>query len=61
VLTTHEDEGYLREALKSGALGYIPEKATEVEHGLTVKTCLEGRSRRTQELANKAGIESVSN
>jgi len=32
-----------------------------VEHGLMVKTCLEGRSRRTQELAKKAGIESVPN
>ncbi len=31
VLTMHEDEGYFREALKSGALGYIPKKAAESE------------------------------
>lgn len=31
VLTMHEDEGYLREALKAGALGYIPKKAAEAE------------------------------
>ena len=31
VLTMHEDEGYFREALKAGALGYIPKKAAETE------------------------------
>ncbi len=31
VLTMHEDEGYFRKALKSGALGYIPKKAAESE------------------------------
>jgi two-component system response regulator NreC len=31
VLTMHEDEGYLREALKVGATGYIPKKAAETE------------------------------
>ncbi len=31
VLTMHESEGYLREALKAGALGYIPKKAAETE------------------------------
>ena len=31
ILTMHEDEGYLRETLKAGALGYIPKKAAETE------------------------------
>ena len=31
VLTMHEDEGYLREALKAGATGYIPKRAAETE------------------------------
>ena len=31
VLTMHEDEEYLRETLKAGALGYIPKKAAEAE------------------------------
>ena len=31
VLTMHEDEEYLRESLKAGALGYIPKKAAEAE------------------------------
>ena len=31
ILTMHEDEGYLREALKAGVLGYIPKKAAEAE------------------------------
>jgi len=31
ILTMHEDEGYLRETLKMGALGYIPKKAAETE------------------------------
>ena len=31
ILTMHEDEGYLRETLKVGALGYIPKKAAETE------------------------------
>jgi two-component system response regulator NreC len=31
VLTMHEDEEYLRETLKAGALGYIPKKAAESE------------------------------
>ncbi len=31
VLTMYEDEGYLREALKVGAIGYIPKKAAETE------------------------------
>lgn len=31
ILTMHEDEGYLREALKAGVLGYIPKKAADSE------------------------------
>ncbi len=31
VLTMHEDEGYFRETLSSGALGYIPKKAADSE------------------------------
>jgi two-component system, NarL family, response regulator NreC len=31
VLTMHEDEGYFRETLSSGALGYIPKKAADAE------------------------------
>lgn len=31
VLTMHEDEGYFRETLSSGALGYIPKKAADDE------------------------------
>ncbi len=31
VLTMHEDEGYFRETLSSGALGYIPKKAADTE------------------------------
>lgn len=31
ILTMHEDEGYLREALKAGVLGYIPKKAADAE------------------------------
>ncbi len=31
VLTMHEDEGYLREALKAGVMGYIPKKAADTE------------------------------
>ncbi len=31
VLTMHEDEGYLRAALKAGVLGYIPKKAADTE------------------------------
>ena len=31
MLTIHEDEGYFREALRFGALGYIPKKAAESE------------------------------
>ncbi len=31
ILTMYEDEGYLREALKVGATGYIPKKAAENE------------------------------
>ncbi len=31
VLTMHENEGYLREALKAGAMGYILKKAAETE------------------------------
>lgn len=31
ILTMYEDEGYLRETLKAGALGYIPKKAAETE------------------------------
>jgi two-component system, NarL family, response regulator NreC len=31
ILTMHEDEGYLREALKAGVLGYVPKKAADAE------------------------------
>lgn len=31
VLTMHEDEGYFRETLSAGALGYIPKKAADTE------------------------------
>ncbi len=31
ILTMYEDEGYLREALKAGAMGYVPKKAAEAD------------------------------
>lgn len=31
ILTMYEDEGYLNEALKAGAMGYIPKKSAESE------------------------------
>ncbi|MFQ6015781.1 MAG: response regulator [Anaerolineae bacterium] len=31
ILTMHDDEGYLRQALKAGAWGYVPKKAADTE------------------------------
>jgi DNA-binding NarL/FixJ family response regulator len=42
ILTMHEDEGYLREALKAGARGYIPKKAAETELISAIKAVYRG-------------------
>lgn len=42
VLTMHEDEGHLREALKAGAQGYIPKKAAETELISAIKAVYRG-------------------
>lgn len=38
VLTMHENEGYFRQALESGALGYIPKKAADTELISAIRT-----------------------
>ena len=42
ILTMHEDEGYLREAIKAGARGYIPKKAAETELISAIKATYRG-------------------
>ena len=42
ILTMHEDEGYLRQALKGGALGYIPKKAAGDELISAIKAVQRG-------------------
>lgn len=44
--------------LSPGDMGHAVGRVL-VEHGVKVVTCLEGRSKRTRELAEKAGIEAV--
>jgi two component transcriptional regulator, LuxR family len=42
ILTMHDDEGYLRHALKSGASGYVPKKAVDSELISAVRAVLRG-------------------
>jgi DNA-binding NarL/FixJ family response regulator len=42
VLTMHDDEGYLRQALRGGASGYILKRAADVELLSAVRTVLRG-------------------
>lgn len=42
ILTMHEDEGYLLEALKAGASGYIPKKAADTELITAIKAVHSG-------------------
>jgi two-component system response regulator NreC len=43
ILTVHEDEGLLREAIRSGAAGYILKRAAEAELISAIQTILKGK------------------
>lgn len=42
ILTMHHDEGYLRQALKSGAAGYVLKKAADVELIAAIQAVMRG-------------------
>lgn len=42
ILTMHQDEGYLRQALKSGAAGYLLKKAADVELIAAIQAVMRG-------------------
>lgn len=42
ILTMHEDEGYLREALRIGACGYVVKKATDTELTAAIRAAYRG-------------------
>lgn len=42
VLTMHQDEGYLRQALKAGAAGYVLKKAADVELIAAIQAVMRG-------------------
>lgn len=42
ILTMHDDEGYLRQALKMGAAGYVLKKAADVELLLAIRAVMRG-------------------
>ncbi len=42
VLTMHDDEGYLRQALKSGAAGYVLKKAADTELITAIQSVMRG-------------------
>ncbi len=44
ILTMHEDESYLLESLKAGALGYIPKKAADSELIAAIRTVHRGEA-----------------
>ncbi|WP_093690485.1 response regulator [Sporolituus thermophilus] len=54
VLTMHEDEQYLKEAMRIGALGYVEKKAVDTELFQAIRTVAKGRRylnpAKTQEL-----------
>lgn len=43
ILTVHEDEGLLREAIRSGAAGYVLKRAAEAELISAIQTILQGK------------------
>lgn len=43
ILTVHEDEGLLREAIKSGAGGYVLKRAAEAELISAIRSILQGK------------------
>ncbi len=43
ILTVHEDEGLLREAIRSGAAGYVLKRAAEAELISAIQTILSGK------------------
>jgi DNA-binding NarL/FixJ family response regulator len=43
ILTVHEDEGLLREAIRSGAAGYVLKRAAEAELISAIQTVLQGK------------------
>ncbi len=42
ILTMHDDEGYLRQALKAGASGYVLKKAADVELITAIQAVMQG-------------------
>jgi two-component system, NarL family, response regulator NreC len=42
ILTMHDDEGYLRQALKAGASGYVLKKAADVELIMAIQAVMQG-------------------
>lgn len=42
ILTMHQDEGYLRQALKAGAVGYVLKKAADVELIAAIQAVMRG-------------------
>lgn len=65
ILTMHHDEGYLRQALRSGAAGYVLKKAADVELIAAIQAVMRGElyvhSSMTRSLLDDIAPEMMSN